>query len=203
MTDSAHVDRDCTELYTEFGDERLPPGQRETAEFPVLSKSGTPDWNPEDWEFRVTGAVEEDLSFDWEEFQALPTETQRQDFHCVTGWSKFDCQFTGVTFPTLAERAGLDDDASHVLFYALDDYTTNLPLADCLRPELLFAYEFDGEALPADHGGPLRAVTPHKYAYKGAKWLCGVEILTEQERGYWEKRGYSNTADPWNEERYS
>ncbi|QSG02253.1 sulfite oxidase-like oxidoreductase [Natranaeroarchaeum sulfidigenes] len=201
MTDT--VDRNCTELYAEFGDERLPPGQRETEEFPVLSKSGTPEWDPDEWEFRVTGAVEQELTFGWDEFGELPTETQQQDFHCVTGWSKFDCQFTGVPFPALAERAGLHDDASHVLFYALDDYTTNLPLEDCLRPEVLFAYEFDGESLPEDHGGPLRVVTPHKYAYKGAKWVCGVEILTEQERGYWEKRGYSNTADPWNEERYS
>ncbi|MCL9813257.1 sulfite oxidase-like oxidoreductase [Natranaeroarchaeum aerophilus] len=201
MTDT--VDRDCTELYAEFGDERLPPGQRETEEFPVLSKSGTPEWNRDEWEFRVSGAVEQELTFDWEAFQQLPMETQQQDFHCVTGWSKFDCQFAGVPFPTIADRAGLHDDASHVLFYALDDYTTNLPLEDCLRPEVLFAAEFDGEPLSPDHGGPLRVVTPHKYAYKGAKWVCGVEILTGQERGYWEKRGYSNTADPWNEERYS
>lgn len=194
---------DVTGLHEEFDGERLPPGQRETSKFPVLSKSGTPDWDPETWEFTVTGAVDEELSLSWDEFRDLPAETQRQDFHCVTGWSKFDCEFTGVTFPTLAERAGVDDDAVHVMFSALDGYTTNLPLADCDREEVLFVYEFDGDPLPREHGGPLRVVTPHKYAYKGAKWVDGVEFLTEPERGYWEKRGYSNTANPWNEERYS
>jgi DMSO/TMAO reductase YedYZ molybdopterin-dependent catalytic subunit len=194
---------DVTDLHEEFDGERLPPGQRKTSKFPVLSKSGTPDWNPDTWEFTVSGAVEEELSLSWEEFRDLPSGTQNQDFHCVTGWSKFDCEFTGVTFPDLAEMAGVEDDAVHVMFSALDGYTTNLPLDDCMREEVLFTDEFDGEALPPEHGGPLRVVTPHKYAYKGAKWVDGVEFLTEPERGYWEKRGYSNTANPWNEERYS
>ncbi|PSP54792.1 sulfite oxidase [Halobacteriales archaeon QS_1_67_19] len=194
---------DVTDLHEEFDGDRLPPGQRETSKFPVLSKSGTPDWDAETWEFTVSGAVDEELSFSWDEFTDLPSETQRQDFHCVTGWSKFDCEFTGVTFPDLAEMAGMRDDAVHVMFSAPDGYTTNLPLEDCTRREVLFAYEYDGESLPREHGGPLRVVTPHKYAYKGAKWVTGVEFLTEPERGYWEKRGYSNTANPWNEERYS
>lgn len=194
---------DVTDLYREFGDERLPPGQRETDAFPVLSKSATPDWDPETWEFTVTGAVDEELTFSWDEFRSLPSVTQRQDFHCVTGWSKFDCEFTGIPFPDLAERAGVHDDAVHVLFSALDNYTTDLPLEDCMRDEVLFTWAFDGEELPADHGGPLRVVTPHKYAYKGAKWVDGIEFLTEPQRGYWERRGYSLTADPWQEERYS
>ena len=195
--------KDVTDLYREFGDERLPPGQRETSRFPVLSKSGTPGVDRDEWRFEVWGAVDDPLSLTWAEFQDLPHETQRQDFHCVTGWSKFDCEFTGVTFPTLAEAAGVTDDAVHVMFHALDDYTTNLPLDTCMREEVLFVSEYDGEPLPAEHGGPLRVVTPHRYAYKGAKWVSGVEFLTEPERGYWEKRGYSNTANPWNEERYA
>ncbi|NHN49693.1 molybdopterin-dependent oxidoreductase [Halostella sp. JP-L12] len=195
--------KDVTDLYREFGDDRLPAGQRKTEKFPVLSKSGTPEFDPETWEFTVTGAVEEELSLSWEEFRDLPNETQRQDFHCVTGWSKFDCEFTGVTFLEIAERAGVEDDAVHVMFYGMDDYTTNLPLERCMREEVLFAWGYDGDDLPREHGGPLRVVTPHRYAYKGSKWVNGVEFLTEPERGYWEKRGYSNTANPWNEERYS
>jgi len=195
--------RDVTELYREFGDDRLPPGQRKTEKFPVLSKSGTPEFDPETWEFSVTGAVEEELSLSWDEFRDLPCETQRQDFHCVTGWSKFDCEFTGVAFPELAELAGVRDDAVHVMFRGMDDYTTDLPLDDCMRDEVLFAWGYDGEDLPREHGGPLRVVTPHRYAYKGSKWVNGIEFLTEPERGYWEKRGYSDTANPWNEERYS
>ena len=195
--------RDVTELYTEFGTDRLPPGQRTTDEFPVLHKGSVPDWDPDTWEFTVRGAVDTERTFSWEEFKDLPQETQRQDFHCVTGWSKFDCRFTGVTFPTIAEMADVDEEAVHVMFHAMDGYTTDLPLEDCLRDEVMFAWAYDGEPLEPDHGGPLRVVTPHKYAYKGAKWVSGIEFLREPERGYWEKRGYSVTADPWAEDRYS
>jgi len=194
---------DVTDLYEEFGEERLPPGQRKTSKFPVLSKGGTPDWDPETWSFDVTGAVETELHLSWDEFRNLPNETQRQDFHCVTGWSKFDCEFRGVPFITIADRAGIRPEAEHVMFYGLDGYSTDLPLEECTRDEVLFVREYDGEPLPREHGGPLRVVTPHKYAYKGAKWVDGVEFLTEPELGYWEKRGYSDTANPWNEERYS
>ncbi|WP_123538220.1 sulfite oxidase-like oxidoreductase [Halosimplex salinum] len=195
--------RDVTDIHEEFDGERLPPGQRETERFPVLSLKNTPSFDPDEWEFTVRGAVEEELTYSWDEFQDLPTDTQRQDFHCVTGWSRFDNEFRGVTFPELAERAGVDDDAVHVMFGAMDGYTTNLPLEECMRQEVLFVHEFDGDPLPSDHGGPLRVVTPHKYAYKGAKWVDGVTFLTEPERGYWEKRGYSNTANPWAEDRYT
>ncbi|MXR21632.1 sulfite oxidase-like oxidoreductase [Halobacterium bonnevillei] len=194
---------DVTDLYEEFGDDRLPPGQRKTSKFPVLSKGDTPTWDRDDWTFTAGGAVETDLEFSYDEFTSLDSVTQRQDFHCVTGWSKLDCEFTGVTFPHLADLAGVRDDAVHVMFHALDGYTTNLPVEDCMRDEVLFTWAFDDEPLAPEHGGPLRVVTPHKYAYKGAKWVDGVEFLTEPERGYWEKRGYSNTADPWAEDRYS
>jgi DMSO/TMAO reductase YedYZ molybdopterin-dependent catalytic subunit len=130
-------------------------------------------------------------------------EPQRQDFHCVTGWSRFDSEFHGLQFPRVAERAGARDDAVHGMFHAHDGYTTTLPLEACDRREVLFAWELDGEPLPADHGGPLRVVTPHKHAYTGAKWVSAVEFLTDPERGYWEKRGYSNTANPWAEDRYA
>lgn len=194
---------DVTDLYRSFGTDRLPPGQRETTEFPVLSKGDIPPFDPEDWEFRVSGAIDNPFTLTWSAFQELPSVTQRQDFHCVTGWSRFDCEFTGVPFTELAERASLHEDVVHVMFSAMDDYTTNLPLDACMRDDVLFTWGFDGGSLPREHGGPLRVVTPHRYAYKGAKWVDGVEFLTESERGYWEKRGYSNTANPWEEDRYS
>jgi DMSO/TMAO reductase YedYZ molybdopterin-dependent catalytic subunit len=195
--------RDVTDLYEAFGDDRLPPGQRRTERFPVLSKSGTPSLDRTEWTFDAWGAVDEPLTLEFDAFRSLPSETQRQDFHCVTGWSRFDNEFHGVTFPTIADRVGVHDDAVHVMFHAADGYTTNLPLSACDRPEVMFTWRLDGDPLPADHGGPVRVVTPHRYAYKGAKWVTGVEFLTEPERGYWEKRGYSNTANPWAEERYS
>lgn len=195
--------KDLTDLYRAYGDDRLPPGQRETDRFPVLSKSGTPSWTPEEWTFEVWGAVSEPLAYSYEEFRELPAETHLQDFHCVTGWSKFDCQFTGVPFAEIVDRAGVTAEAEHVMFHSLDGYTTDLSLSECLEDGVLFVYGYEGEDLPSDHGGPLRVVTPQKYAYKGAKWVTGVEFLTEPERGYWELRGYSDSANPWAEERYS
>jgi len=124
---------DLTDLYREYGNERLPPGQRETDRFPVLSKSRTPSWDPETFEFEVWGAIEEPLSYSLSAFRDLPSVTQRQDFHCVTGWSKFDCAFTGVEFEEIVDRAGVHDDAEHVLFHALDGYDE--PLAGGVRPQ--------------------------------------------------------------------
>ena len=203
MAETTERVRDVTDLYREFGDDRLPPGQRQTTAFPVLDKGGTPSADPGEWSVEVWGAVSDPLDRSLESFRDLPRETQRQDFHCVTGWSRFDNEFTGVTFPTLADHVGVTDDAVHVVFHAADGYTTDLPLSACTRDEVMFTWALDGEPLAADHGGPLRVVTPHRYAYKGAKWLTGVEFLTESERGYWERRGYSVTANPWEEDRYA
>jgi len=193
--------RDVTDIHETVGGDRLPPGQRETSEFPVLSKGETPSI-PSDPTLDVWGAVDDERSIPLGALGDIGDERQRQDFHCVTGWSRFDCVFRGLPFPTLADSVGLGDDASHVLFHAHDGYTTDLPLSECLHEGVLLAWEFDGDPLSGDHGGPLRVVTPHRYAYKGAKWLSGIEFLTERTPGYWEKRGYSGTADPWNEERY-
>jgi len=193
--------KDVTDLHEEFGGERLPPGQREASSFPVLSK-GEPPAVPPDPTLDVWGAVGTEESIALEELEALGGERQRQDFHCVTGWSRLGCVFEGLPFPALADHVGVDDDATHVLFHAHDGYATDLPLSACLREEVLLTWALEGEPIPAEHGGPLRVVTPHKYAYKGAKWLSRIEFLTEREPGYWERRGYSATANPWREERY-
>ncbi|MFW5965349.1 MAG: molybdopterin-dependent oxidoreductase [Halodesulfurarchaeum sp.] len=195
--------RDVTGLYEEFGDDRLPPGQRRTEEFPVFTRGETPDPDMESSEIRATGSVESERTYTREALMELPAETQRQDVHCVTGWSGFGMVFTGLTLPAILERAGLSPEAEHVLFHALDGYTTDLSLEAANRPEVLLAYEHDGEPLDRDHGGFLRVLTPHKYAYKGAKWVHEIEVLPESVRGYWEKRGYSTAADPWAEDRYS
>lgn len=194
--------RDVTDLYEEFGADRLPPGQRQTEKFPILSKGETPDVSPEEATLELWGAIADPLTLNLDDLKSMEHETQRQDFHCVTGWSRFDCEFTGVPFSVLADRIGVQSEACHVMFHAHDGYRTDLPLDVANRREVLFTWALDGEPLPPDHGGPLRVVTPHRYAYKGAKWVSGVEFLTEPKRGYWERRGYSTSANPWTEDRY-
>ncbi|MES2639651.1 MAG: sulfite oxidase-like oxidoreductase [Myxococcota bacterium] len=189
----------------ERSSERLPPGQRLVKGWPVLHEGEVPTFDPETWRFRVWGEVETQLEWTWDEVQALPRMETTQDFHCVTTWSKYDNRWSGVAVREVLARAGVRASAAHVLVHCYDalGYTTNLPLADFDRADNLFALAHDGAPLPPDHGGPIRLVVHHLYAWKSAKWVSGVEVLPKDVRGYWEERGYHNRADPWLEERYS
>lgn len=162
-----------------------------------------PTFHPEAWDFRVGGLVDSPVVMGWEEFNRLAMVTVTADFHCVTGWSRLDVAWEGVAFSTLASLARPAPEAQFVLIHAEHGYTTNLPLSDLMQGDVLFALKLEGKPIDAEHGGPLRLVAPRKYAYKSAKWVRGIEFLKEDVPGYWEARGYSNTADPWAEDRYS
>jgi len=182
---------------------RVPPNQRLTRGWPVLHASPVPKFNPALWTFRAWGEVESEFEISWDEFRALPSATVHSDFHCVTGWSKLDNDWEGISFKEIAARAKPKPNATHVLIHAEYGYTANLPLAAVMDDDVLFAWSHDGEPLEPEHGGPLRLVVPKLYAWKSAKWVRGVRFLDHDERGYWEVRGYHNHADPWREERYS
>ena len=182
---------------------RVPPNQRLTRGWPVLHASPVPKFNPAVWSFRVWGEVSNESELTWDEFRALPTATVHSDFHCVTGWSKLDNDWEGISFTEIAGRAKPKPSATHVLVHAEYGYTANLPLETLMDDDVLFAWSHNGEPLEPEHGGPLRLVVPKLYAWKSAKWVRGVRFLDHDERGYWEVRGYHNHADPWREERYS
>lgn len=181
---------------------KLPPGQRLIEDFPVLHYGDVPEVNIETWDFTVKGLVRNPLRLSFDEFMKLPSVELRADFHCVTGWTKFDLHWKGVLFKTIAELANPLPDARYVLIFAENNYTTNLPLDIAMDNDVIFAYEYEGKPLTPEHGYPLRLVVPKKYAYKSAKWVRGIEFLQEDRPGFWEVRGYSNSADPWKEERY-
>jgi DMSO/TMAO reductase YedYZ molybdopterin-dependent catalytic subunit len=185
--------------------DRLPPGQRLVKGWPVLHEGEVPTLDPLTWRFRVWGAVESPLEWSWDELQALPRFETVQDFHCVTTWSRYDNRWGGVAVSEVLGRARPLPTASHVLIHCFDGtgYTTNLPMDDLNRPANLFALTHDDAPLTPEHGGPIRLVVHHLYAWKSAKWVSGLEVLTGDVRGYWEERGYHNRADPWLEERYS
>lgn len=185
--------------------DRLPPGQRLVRGWPVLHEGSPPRFDPATWRLRVWGQVSRPFSLTWEEFQALPRFEVTRDFHCVTSWSRYDNRWGGVSVTTLLDRAGLLPTAKHVLVHCFDEtgYTTNLALDDFARPENLLATHHDGAPLTPDHGGPIRLVVHHLYAWKSAKWVSGIELREKDQRGFWEERGYHNRADPWLEERYS
>lgn len=182
---------------------RLPPGQHLTAGFPVLDLGLRPEISLGEWRLEVGGAVEEPRTFTWEEFNALPQFEDVSDFHCVTTWSKYDCPWRGVAFFTLAELVRPKAEAAHVLFTSYDGYTTNVRLTDCLDDDVLIATQFDGKPVTREHGGPARVIIPKLYAWKGAKFVRQIEFAAADKLGFWEVRGYSNTADPWTEDRFS
>jgi DMSO/TMAO reductase YedYZ molybdopterin-dependent catalytic subunit len=182
---------------------QLPPGQIATDKWPVLDLGQKPVISPTSWRFVVDGACDAPLSLDWQGFMALEQVRDTSDFHCVTTWSKFDIKWVGVRASELIARSLPHDDARYVLCHAFDGYTTNLSLAECLKPDVLLVHTAQGKPLPVDHGGPVRMITPQLYAWKGAKWISRIELLREEQLGFWEERGYSSTAHPWRDDRYS
>lgn len=189
---------------------QLPVGQHTVAHWPRLDLGVIPLVDAATWRLRVDGLVERPLDLDWAAFQALPQVEDTSDFHCVTTWSRLDNRWKGVRFQTLAALAGVRPEARFVLCEGYDrapgsdePYTTNLPLESALSPDVLLVHEWEGAPLPQEHGGPVRMITPRLYAWKGAKWIARITFLAADRPGFWEVRGYSNTADPWQNDRYS
>ena len=186
------------------GPDRLPPGQRLTEQWPVLTYGATPRVELRDWSLRVWGEVEREMEWNWEQFRALGTEERTNDIHCVTHWSRFDNNWEGVLIETILRQVRPTPRAAAVMFHSYGGYTTNVSL-DALAQDdhAMIAFSHDGEPIHPVHGGPLRAVVPSLYFWKSAKWLQGIEILPMDRPGFWEMYGYHLRGDPWAEERYS
>lgn len=182
---------------------KLPPGQREVPNWPVLDLGVQPDIPLDQWTLEVKGEVEHPFTLNWQQFLALPQVKDISDFHCVTSWSRMDNHWEGVRFKILAEKAKLKPAARYVYVTGYDNYSTNLKLAECLDDDVLLVHTWEGRPLPREHGGPCRMITPRKYAWKGSKWIKEIIFTKEDRLGFWEVRGYSNTAEPWHEDRYS
>jgi DMSO/TMAO reductase YedYZ molybdopterin-dependent catalytic subunit len=183
--------------------DRLPPGQKLTTGFPVLDLGVQPAIAHADWKLAIDGLVDRPTVLSWSDLAALPQVEDVSDFHCVTTWSRYDCRWGGVAFTTLYELVQPRPEAQFVYFTSYDGYSTNAPLAACLDDDVLIATSFDGAPVTREHGGPARVIIPKLYAWKGAKFVSGITFLAEDKLGFWEVRGYSNSADPWKEERYA
>ena len=193
---------------------RLPPGQALTVKFPVLHYGPVPSFSPATWDFRTWGEVEQEGVWSWEEFNKLPRSKILMDIHCVTRWSKADTLWEGVAVRTLLDEGFIKvkPSAQYVMEHAEYGFTVNLPLKVVLQENFLLATHFNGEPLTPEHGAPLRGVVgaipgrtdlASPYLWKGAKWLRGLEFMRQDRLGFWEKAGYSNSADVWKEERFA
>jgi DMSO/TMAO reductase YedYZ molybdopterin-dependent catalytic subunit len=192
------------------GKPQLPVGQHVVRNWPVLDLGDVPDISTDEWTLEVGGLVENPVTLTWKDFLALPQAEDVSDFHCVTTWSRFDNHWKGVRFRTIAELVVPQPDVRHVLTTGYDHmpgtripYTTNVPLARAIEDDVLLVHTWQGQPLPREHGGPVRMITPKLYAWKGAKWIHRVDFIARDQKGFWELRGYSNTAEPWANDRYS
>lgn len=181
---------------------RIPKGQFLTTKFPVLTYGSTPKIQPDEWKLRLFGEVEEEIVFTWDDVMAMPQVEITTDFHCVTTWSKLDNVWKGVHIREILQRIQVKESAAYVMAHCYGGYTTNMPLEALDDDDVLLAYGHNGANLDADHGYPMRLVVPKRYAWKSAKWISGLEFMSKDRAGFWERNGYSMNADPWTEERY-
>jgi DMSO/TMAO reductase YedYZ molybdopterin-dependent catalytic subunit len=182
---------------------RVPAGQTEVKNFPILDLGILPDISKSNWKLRIYGLVENELNLDWKSFQQLPQTMNVSDFHCVTRWSRLDMDWAGVKAQHLLMLAAPLKTAKFITMYGYDGYTTNLNLEAVLDDDVMIAHSVLGQPLTTAHGGPVRMIVPKRYAWKGAKWLKAIELHAEDRLGFWEMRGYHNEADPWLEQRFS
>jgi DMSO/TMAO reductase YedYZ molybdopterin-dependent catalytic subunit len=185
-----------------FDPARLPPGQYYTDKWPVLHAGDVPRIDIDSWTLSVTGEVEEPLTLGFEELKALPATEVTTDIHCVTRWSRFDARFKGVHWSELAKLCRPKPAARFAIAHAEAGFTANVPLPAIEDANALVVYEADGEPLTPDHGWPVRLFVPTKYFWKSAKWLTGIELSPADRPGFWERYGYHNDADFWQEQRY-
>ncbi len=184
-------------------DNRLPPGQYDTGTgWPVLTAELTPQVDLTSWNLTIDGLVEQPTTWTWDDLHALPRDSYNGDIHCVTTWTKFDTTFTGVSLDILLTVARPKPEATHIVATSTTGYTTNMPIADVLDGKSWIVWEFDGQPLTAEHGGPVRMLVPHLYFWKSTKWITRIELLDHDEPGFWERNGYHDRGDPWLEQRY-
>jgi DMSO/TMAO reductase YedYZ molybdopterin-dependent catalytic subunit len=183
--------------------ERIPPGQYLERGFPVLTAGPTPYIPLDQWSFTLKVGPRPIKKWTWEEFNALPQTSMTRDIHCVTKWTKLDTEWEGVLVDDIMADAGLEAPTDYTLATTFDGYSTNVPFEDLTDAKAMVALRYDGEEIPAEHGGPARLLVPHLYFWKSAKWINALQFTTRDEPGFWELRGYHIYGDPWEEQRYT
>ena len=179
-----------------------PPGQTFARRWAIYAALGVPKINLENWRLSTKGLVEKELNFTFQELQALPQVQLTKDFSCVTQWSIKDAVWDGVAFRELAGLTGVKPEAKWVMFHCADGYTAPVPLEDAMVEDSLIAFKINGKPLSIEQGFPARPFIPQLYGWKSAKWLTGIEFLSEYRDGYWEMYSYHERGNIWEEERF-
>ncbi len=193
---------DLTSELRQDGRLRIPPGQTAVEYIHEMGGMQGPGLHKE-WQLNIQGEVQKPLSITWNDFMTLPQSDLVCDVHCVTGWTLLDSKWQGVLLKDLMKAVGVKKQAEFVIFEAHEGYTTSISMSEARKANVILAHTFSGEKLSEPHGAPLRGLVPDRYFYKSAKWIEGIRFSVKDELGFWESSGYSNSADPWTEDRYS
>ena len=180
---------------------RIPPGQHAVKALPNMGGTrGTAAAS--DWDLKIGGEVEHPRTLKLAEVMALRQIDLTCDVHCVTGWSLLESRWRGLPLTAVMDLVKVKDSARFVIFEASGDYSSNIPLSEARKDNVILAHGYSGGDLPQVHGAPLRGLVPDRYFYKSVKWLKAIRFVSVDEPGYYEESGYSNSADPWKEERF-
>lgn len=183
------------------GRPRIPPGQHAVKALVPMGGAAGPG-KIDDWHLKISGLVEQPQTISFRNLMGLNQVNLTCDVHCVTGWTLLDSKWAGIRITEIIKRVGVKNSARFVIFEGHAGYSSNIPLAEAVKENAILAHQFFGKRLPKAHGAPLRALIPDRYFYKSVKWLEEVRFSDIDEPGYYESSGYSNTADPWKEERF-
>ncbi len=187
---------------------RLPPDQHATdhilswgTEHPGIT-STNPQITLDNFTLTVEGEVDNPVKLSWKDFLALPQTVSVSDFHCVEGWSVLDCKWEGVRIRDIEKLVKPRDVARAVTFECSDSYTTSLFREELTGDDVSLAHKLNGAPLEEGLGFPVRLIVPSKYAYKSALWVERLRFTRNKELGFWERRGYSDSADVWKNDRF-
>jgi DMSO/TMAO reductase YedYZ molybdopterin-dependent catalytic subunit len=164
-------------------------------DFRENSIKGPQEVDIETYRLTIDGLVENPQSLTYDDVLANNRYNKRVRLDCVEGWSA-TILWEGVLVKDMIEKANPDPDASTVIFYAVDGYSTSFPISYIMENDIILAYKMNEVIMPKERGYPFELVAESKWGYKWIRWVDRIQLSDNDEyRGYWEQRGYSNKGD--------
>jgi DMSO/TMAO reductase YedYZ molybdopterin-dependent catalytic subunit len=150
------------------------------------------------WRLSIKGLVDNPMEITYDELKAMPSVEQFSTLSCVSNKVGGDlisnAIWKGVPLRNILEQAQIRPDAEYVVFRCFDGYDVGIPLEIALEDGTILAYDMNRATLNPAHGYPLRAIVPNIYGMMNAKWITEIEVVDYVYEGFWQRKGWSNTA---------
>jgi len=163
----------------------------------VACRNALAEESSQDLEISVCGLVDRPYNLSYSEMLKMPSTIVEAELYCVDGPNHPITQgkWRGVALRTILEKACLKKGVVKIAFYASDEFSSDLALEEALNPDIILAYELDGEMMQGTRGGPInRLVVPGRWGYKWVASVVKIEALDYDFLGTWERQGYSDNA---------